>query len=387
MHDIKRDIVGSLPWAVGFAMGCAFLTATTIADAKDIPVGLIGPMSGPVAVYGTETLRAAQFALEDIQASGMLGPNRIKLISADTTANPGAAAQAVQRMIDGDDVMAVIGGTTSAETAAAIEVTQAAKIPQISPLAQDTALTQRGNPWFARITQSAKVFSSNAAKWTLERQKAKSVYILARNDNYGQSLGDAFETTAKELGVAVIGRTAYEPTGREFKPILSRVAEAKPEFVAIMGFYTDTALIVKQMAELGIKGPVFANTSPAIQQYKEIAGPASDGSYGAIYYLAGSIDTDAGRDFVRKWQAKFNRMPTQYEGMGYDVTMVLAESIKRAAAKGKLSPEGIRDAILTIKDYDGATGPITILPNGDVERPLPFVQLVGGELRLDFLMK
>lgn len=373
--------------ALAAALGTLLVGIGGAASATEIKVGLIGPMSGPVAVYGTETLASAQFALDEIHASGMLGPHRIKLISADTTANPGAAAQAVQRMIDGDEVMAVIGGTTSAETAAAIEVTQAAKIPQISPLAQDTALTQRGNPWFARITQSAKVFSSNAAKWLLDRHKAKSVYILARNDNYGQSLADAFEATSKELGVTVAGRVAYEPTGREFKPILSRVAETKPDFVSILGFYTDTALIVKQMAELQIKVPVFANTSPAIQQYREIAGPASDGSYGALYYLAGSIDTETGRNFVKNWQAKFNRMPTQYEGMGYDVTRVLAEAIKRAAGAGKLTPQGIRDAIFTIKDFDGATGPITILPNGDVERPLPFVQLVGGELKLDFLMK
>jgi branched-chain amino acid transport system substrate-binding protein len=192
---------------------------------------------------------------------------------------------------------------------------------------------------------------------------------------------------AKELGVTVVGRVAYEPNGREFKPILTRVAEAKPDFVSILGFYTDTALIVKQMGELGIKTPVFANTSPAITQYREIAGPASEGSYGALYYFAGSIDTEPGRNFVKNWQAKFNRMPTQYEGMGYDVTRVMAEAIKRADAAGKLNPQGIRDAIFTIKDFDGATGPITILPNGDVQRPMPFVQLVGGELKLDFLMK
>jgi len=365
----------------------ASLGVTAPVIAKEVKVGLIGPLSGPVAVYGTETLRAAEFALEEIYASGMLGPHRIKLISADTTANPGAAAQAVQRMIDGDEVMAVIGGSTSAETAAAIEVTQAAKIPQLSPLAQDTALTQRGNPWFARITQNAKTFSSNAAKWTLDRHKVKNVYILARNDNYGQSLAEAFEATAKELGVAVAGRVAYEPNAREFKPILAGVAEAKPDFVSILGFYTDTALIVKQMGELGIKTPVFANTSPAIQQYREIAGPAAEGSYGALYYLAGSIDTEMGRNFVKNWQAKFGRMPTQYEGMGYDVTRVMAEAIKRADAAGKLTPQGIRDAIFTIKDFEGATGPITILPNGDVQRPLPFVQLVGSELKLDFLMK
>lgn len=165
------------------------------------------------------------------------------------------------------------------------------------------------------------------------------------------------------------------------------MTDAKPDFVSILGFYTDTALIVKQMAELQIKLPTFANTSPALSQFREIAGPASNGAYGALYYYAGSIESDQGKDFIKNWQAKFGRLPTQYEAMGYDGLYVLAEAIKRADAAGKLTSEGIRDALLATKDYAGATGAITILPNGDVQRPLPFVQLVDGEMKLDYLMK
>ena len=73
--------------------------------------------------------------------------------------------------------------------------------------------------------------------------------------------------------------------------------------------------------------------------------------------------------------------------MGYDAAYVLAESIKRAQASGKVTPKAIRDAIFTIKDYPGATGPITILPNGDAQRPLPFVRLEGKDLKLDYLLQ
>lgn len=250
--------------------------------AKEIKVGFFCPMSGAVAVYGNDSLRAIQFALDDMAKSGALGKNTIKLISADTAGNPAQAAQAVQRMIDADEVMAVLGGCTSPETAAVVEMTEPAKVPLLSHLAQDTSLTQKGNKWFARISQSAKVFASNAAEWSIEKQKAKSIYILARNDNYGQSLADAFEAKAKELGVNVAGRIAYEPAGKEFKPILARMMEAKPDLVSILGFYTDTGLIVKQMGELQIKVPVFANTSPALSQFRDIAGPAANGAYGAL---------------------------------------------------------------------------------------------------------
>lgn len=357
------------------------------AFAKEIKVGFFCPMSGAVAVYGNDSLRAIQFALDEMARNGTLGKNTIKLIPADTGGNPAQAAQTVQRMIDADEVMALLGGCTSPETAAVVEMTEPAKVPLLSHLAQDTSLTQKDNKYFARISQSAKVFASSAAEWGIDKQKAKSVYILARNDNYGQSLADAFEAKAKELGVTVAGRVAYEPAGKEFKPILARMMEAKPDLVSILGFYTDTGLIVKQMGELQIKLPVFANTSPALSQFRDIAGPAANGSYGALYYYPGSIESARGAEFIKAWKDKFNREPTQYEGMGYDGIYVLADAINRADKAGKLSSDGIRNALLATKDFPGATGAITIEPNGDVKRPLPFVQLQDGELKLDYLVK
>ena len=365
----------------------AIVGATALSvQAETYKLGFFGPLSGPVAVYGSESLNGTKFALEEIAKSGMLGKDSISLIVADDMANPGAAAQAVQRMIDADQVVAILGGSTSAGTAAAIEVTRAAKIPQLSPLAVDPTLTKQGNPWFARITQSADAFSSSAAQWMAEQKKAKTAYLLVRNDNWGQPLADAFVAKAEKLGLKILGRVPFEPTAREFKPMLAEMAKTKPDFLVLMTYYTEAGLIVKQMAELNHKTSVFAYTAPGIPQFIDIAGPASDGTYGLLYYYAGSIETAAAKRFVKNWQAKFNRLPTQYEGMGYDSAYVMAEAIKKAQSGGKVTPQKIRDAIFATKDFAGATGPITILPSGDSLRPLPFVTLKGKEVVLDRLL-
>lgn len=369
------------------ALGLAASFITGGAHAAEHRVGFFGPLSGPVAVYGTESLAGTRFALEEIAASGMLGKDTIRLIVADDQANPGAAAQAVQRMIDADQVVAVLGGSTSAGTAAAIEITKSAQIPQLSPLAVDPALTKQNNPWFARITQSADSFATSAADWVHGVKQAKTAYLMVRNDNWGQPLAEAFSVRAEKLGLKIVGRVSYEPTAREFKPMLAEMAKTKPDFVVMMSYYTDAGLMVKQMSEMNVKSNVFAMTAPGIPQYQDIAGPASDGTYGLLYYYAGSIDTDAAKRFVKNWQAKFNRLPTQYEGMGYDSAYVLAEAIKKAQAQGKVTPKSIRDGIYATKDFPGATGPITILPNGDSQRPLPFVVLKDKAVVLDRLLK
>lgn len=370
----------------GVAFALAIGTAGG-ASADTIKIGFIGPLSGSVAVYGSEPLEAARFALEEIHASGMLGEDEIELVVADSTANPGQAAQAAQRMIISDDVLMIIGGHTSAETQAIMEVTRGAEVPQLSSLAQDSALTAQGNPWFARIAQSALIWGDATAQWLAEQHGAKKVYMLGRNDNYGRSLSEAIGAGLEKRGVEVLGPVYYEPQNVEFKPLLVELQQANPDFVVINGFYTDTGLVVKQMGELGISTPYYNNTAPAVPQFQEIAGPNAEGAYGAAYYLAGSIGSPEANAFLEKWREKYGRDPSQYEGMGYDVMHLVADAIVRAKESGELSRQSVRDAIYATKDYPGATGSITILENGDVQRPLPFFQLQGGVPTLDHVIE
>lgn len=366
------------------AVAVGVLGVSSVAHGE-IRIGFVGPMSGPAAVYGTETLAGARFALEELGKEGNALAQQVKLLPADSAANPGRAAQAAERMVSSDKVLAVIGGMTSAETQAMIEVTRRASVVQLSPLAQDNSLTQQGNPWFFRIAQSADSFGLKAAQWAVKEQGAKQVFVLARNDNYGLSNAESFVAGLKEQGIEVAGQAAYEPAAKDFRPVLQRVAAAKPDFVAIMGFYTDAGLIVRQMAEMQIKAKVYANTAPGLPQFAEIAGPAAEGVFGALYYYAGSVQSEVGERFVRAWEAKYKRTPSQYEGMGYDAVRVLVHALGSMPDGADATPDSLRQALLKVSGFEGGTGAISILSNGDVERPLPFVRLENSKLVLDHM--
>ena len=378
MNSIRRHLARAL-------LVCGALVTLGAAQAQ-IPIGLIGPMSGPAAVYGTEPLAGARFALEELAAAGNPVARQIKLIPADSTANPGIAAQAAERMVISDKVIAIIGGMTSAETQAMVEVTRKAGVVQLSPLAQDNALTQSNNPWFFRIAQNADSFGMKAADWAVDRLQPKRVFVLARNDNYGLSNAESFKAGLKARGLEPIGQAAYEPTAKDFRPVLQKVADAKPDLVAIMGFYTDAGLIVKQMSEMQIRTNIYANTAPGLPQFAEIAGPASRGVYGALYYFAGSVQSDAGKKFVDSWRVKFKRAPSQYEGMGYDAARVLVHALQMLPDPAKATSEQLRGALAKVSGFEGGTGQISFKPTGDAERPLPFVKLEADGLTLDRLV-
>ncbi len=91
-------------------MGLALMLAAAPATAQTLKMGIIGPLSGAAAVYGSETLEGARFALDALAKAGTLGGLKIELIPDDSTANPGKAAQGAARMVASDDVLAIIGG-------------------------------------------------------------------------------------------------------------------------------------------------------------------------------------------------------------------------------------------------------------------------------------
>ena len=371
--------------------GWIFASTITLAgaalQAAEFKVGIIGALSGSAAVFGLEPLEGTKFALEEINKSGMLGAHKIVLITADSAGNPGQAAQAARRMIESDNVLAILGSITSGESQAMIEVTKAAGVLQLSQGAQDSALTRQGNKWFARISQDAERWGGSAASWISDKHKAKSVYMLARNDNFGRSITEGMTKVFNAKNVKILDTIYYEPANKDFKPMLIKLRDAKPDFIVLNGFYTDLGLVVKQIGELQIKHSIYTGTAAAIPQFMDIAGPASDGVYGTAYYIAGSITSEAGKKFVANWRAKFNRDPSQYEAIGYDSAYVLAEAMRIADKAGKLNREGVRDAIYSIKDFEGATGRISIRDNGDVDRPVPFFQLKDRKLQLDFLAR
>ncbi|WP_439360430.1 ABC transporter substrate-binding protein [Bradyrhizobium sp. DASA03007] len=367
-------------------VGASICMSIVAASSADLKIGFIGPLSGPVAVYGTEPLKASRLAVEEINASGVLGGDKLVLIPVDSAANPAQAAQAARRMVLSDDVLAIIGGHTSAETQAIVEATRNLKVPVLSTLAQAAELTAGENKWFVRICQNTDIWGRAVATWLKTKRQPKSIDMLGRNDGYGQSLQNAIAGASEQVGIKVLSKTNYDPNTKEFKPLLTAVKDSGSEFVVISGFYTDTALLVKQMNELGVTKPFFNNTAVAIPQYTEISGPAAEGTYGAVYYLPGSITGEQARRFVTSWTENNGKPPSQYEGMGYDGVNLLANAIQRAKAKGKLSRDTVRDALFETKDFAGVTGNITITQTGDVKRPLPIVQLKDGKIALEMLV-
>ena len=149
------------------------------ASGETFTLGLICPLSGSSAVSGQILKNATEMAVNEInEAGGIDGRIQIVLAEVDDEGVPANSVTAMQKLVEQDKVGAVIGAQASSCTLANMEITKAAKIPQITPASSNVAVTQSGNPYIYQMTATDELHMRNIMKFMSAEKGAKSFAIL-----------------------------------------------------------------------------------------------------------------------------------------------------------------------------------------------------------------
>ena len=125
-------------------------------------LGLICPLSGSSAISGQIMQNATKMAVDEINAAGGInGSIPINLVAVDDEGVPTTSVTAMQKLVEQDKVNAVIGAQASSCTLANMEITKAAKIPQITPASSNVAVTQSGNDYIYQLTATDELHMRN----------------------------------------------------------------------------------------------------------------------------------------------------------------------------------------------------------------------------------
>ena len=132
------------------------LAFSSIASADDVfKIGLVCPLSGSSAISGVIMKNAAEMAVNEInEKGGINGKIKIQLLAEDDEGIPANAVNVVQKLVEQDKVNIILGAQLSSCTLAMMEITKAAKIPQITPASSNVTITQQGNKYIYRMTST-----------------------------------------------------------------------------------------------------------------------------------------------------------------------------------------------------------------------------------------
>jgi len=357
------------------ASGCG--KSDSSGEATEILVGEYSSLTGTTATFGTSTHRGVQMAADETNAAGGLLGKKIKLITEDTQSKPEEAALAVQKLITRDNVVAIIGEVASSRSLAAAPICQEQKVPMVSPGSTNPEVTKKGDYIF-RVCFIDPFQGEVLAKFAFNSLGLRKVAILKdiKND-YSVGLAHYFNETFTKLGGEVVGEQAYSEGDNDFKAQLTALKAMHPEGVFVPGYYTESALIVKQARELNMVMPIFGGDGWDSDRLVEIGGEAMNGTYFTNHYSADD-PSPVVQTFVSKYRAQYdNQTPDAMAALGYDAAMILFDAIKRA---GSIDKARIRDMLATTQNFPGVAGTTTIDAERNARKSAVIIAVENGKL-------
>jgi branched-chain amino acid transport system substrate-binding protein len=338
-----------------------------------IKIGFIGPLTGDYANYGKLMTQAIKIAVEERNAKGGIDGHLIELIAEDDEGKVDKANAAIEKLSSRDKIWGFVGAVFSSSSLAIAPRAETEKIVMITPSSTNKALTGDKKFVFRNVLSDAlqaKVF----AKYVAEVLKIKKVAILYMKNDYSQGLASDFKSQFESDGGTI---TAYESGmqgDKDFKTQLTKIKGTNPEAIYMPDYVAEMAQILEQSKQLGIKANFLSADG---MSNPEIFGLAGDLSNGVT--MSNSADeskigaSQIRKSFEDKYNQKWKEKPDSFSLNSYDAANIIVDSIEKAyndadkSGKDKLAldRDKIRAYVSKVSNYNGVSGVITFLPNGD----------------------
>jgi branched-chain amino acid transport system substrate-binding protein len=313
--------------------------------AQPIKVGIVLPLTGEKASFGEIERNSFLMALSEINKAGGVKGAEIKLLIEDDTGNPDVARAATEKLISKDNVVILGGGYGSSETYAIAGVAQQKKLPFLINTGSADKITEQGWNYIFRLNPPVSEYSKAAESFLTEVAKPKTAAILFENTLFGTSGSKEFEKSCKTLGIQVVLKEGYEHGAIDFKPLLIKVKNVKPDLIYMISYIMDASLLTRQSMEIDLNPKLFIGGAAGftLPEFLQNAGKAAEGIFSADLWVP-TLPYPGATDYYQNYKKLYGKN-TEYHGAeAYAALYVIADVLKRAKS---FSPEDIRQALTT----------------------------------------
>ncbi|ELN2617113.1 ABC transporter substrate-binding protein [Campylobacter coli] len=344
--------------------------------AKTINLGVVLPLTGPVAAYGQDVFNGIELA-NKLNAKLDNG-DEVKLIVIDTKGDKLETTSAVNRLIAQDKVIGIIGEATTPNTIQAISIVEDKKIPLIAPVASGDKLLE-GKKYASRVCFSDSFQGDKFASYvTKELNLKNAVVIIDQSNVYSLGLAKAFEKSLKENGGKVIKKLAISSGDKDFRAVVSQLKSLNPDFVYMPIYHPEAALIVRQAKQIGFDKLLAAGDGVNNQTFIDLGSTAVNGVVFTDSFDSSNPSTARGKTFINEYEKiKGNANLPAFSAMGADAYYVMLNAMN--ACQNTLTSECINEKIHQTSNYEGVGGIISIDASGNAIRPVVIKEIQDGK--------
>ncbi len=339
-----------------------------------IPVGQFGSLTGAQATFGESSDKGVQLALEEINGSGGVLGQQIRLITRDNQSKPGETSTTVRELITRDKVVALIGEVASGRSLEAAPIAQRSGIPMISPSSTSEKVTEAGDHIF-RVCFIDPFQGKVCAKFARGLGVTKAAILTDVSKDYSLGLTKSFRTEFAKGGGVITGEQSYSGGDKDFSAQLTAIKAGNPQVIFLPAYYTEAPLIIRQARQLGITVPFIGGDGWDSPELVAVGGDSVEGCYFSNHFSNQSTDPKV-TSFVTSYRKKYGSDPDAISALGYDTLRILADAMKRA---GTTDPAKVNAAITITKDFPGVTGKITLDEHRNPNKPAVILQVKNGK--------
>jgi len=341
---------------IGFFLFFLFMSTTVCFAQAPIKIGGLFAVTGPASFLGEPERNTAQMVVNQINAGGGIKGRKLELIVLDTQGDATKAVQAATRLVK-ENVVAIIGPSTTGDTMAVIPIVERAKVPLIS-CAAGIKISEPVKPWVFKTAQNdylavAKIYDH------LVKRRLTRVAILTVSDSFGSSGREQLKALAARYRIEIISDDTYGPKDTDMTPQLTKIRGSKAQAVICWGTNPGPAIIARNFRQLGLKMPLYMSHGVSSKKFIELAGDAAEGILlpsGRVLVADRLPKTDKQRKsllaFVGEYQRSFKAEGDHFGGHAWDAVMLL----KGALERGPATRDSVRAQLERTRNFAGIGG-------------------------------
>ncbi len=347
----------------------------SVAFAKEIKIGAVMPMSGPLAAYGQVTNLGIELA-HKLQPKLKNG-DTIKVVLVDNKGDKVETATSTTRLISSDKVVAILGALTSTNTAQTIAIAEKKKIPVIAAVATNDKLTTKRN--FAnRVCFTDSFQGEVVANYAKEQGYKTAVVIVDQAQVYSLGLSKAFEKVFKKNGGKIVKKIKITSGDKDFKAVVSQIKSLNPDFMFLPMYHPEASMIARQAKQLGLNKPMFSGDGVANQTFIDLGGDSVEGYMFTDFFDYSNPPSQTSIDFLKFHEEQTGKKElNSFTALGADTYNILIDAMNRC--ENPTDSVCVNEQIKKTTNFDGVSGSISINKEGNATRSAVIKEIKNGK--------
>ena len=342
---------------LGLVMGLMLTPMNAWAEKKPYKVGAVLAITGPASFLGEPERQTLELIKEKVNSQGGINGHPLELVIYDNGTEATKHVMAVKRLIEQDQVCAIIGPSTSGNTLAGIPIIEKAGVPAIS-CGASIKITKPVKKW---VFSTPKADALNITKLLTHAKKMgyKKAAIIHSDSGYGKSGEEQFVKIAPAMGFEVVGVESFSDKDSDMTAQLTRLKAKGAEAIVAYSASPAGSLIVKNMKQLGMTAQLYHSTGWCSQKYIDLAGEAANGVMvcsGRFLVMDQLPYWSSYRPLLQfykqDYQEKFNLTVNEFGGHSWDAMMLILNALEKFGD----DRAKIRDSIENTRNFLGING-------------------------------